>query len=107
MAWLRPSARYGRRPGDHEPLTDLLTVYFGLGIFTANTAFEYSRAQRGGPAHRLSSRLGYLTEPMYGLARYAWLRGEADPSWARYLDTNPRTFLKRGLRYVDHAQQPS
>ena len=57
---------------------------------------------RGVYACRRSSRLGYLTEPMfgYGLARYAWLRDERDPQWARYLDTNPRTFVKRGLRYL-------
>jgi hypothetical protein len=87
---------------DHEPLTDLLTVYFGLGIFAANAAFEYAQEHRGAYAYRRSSRLGYLTEPMYGygLARYAWLRHEPDPAWARYLDTNPRTFLKRGLRYL-------
>ncbi|BCJ48194.1 hypothetical protein GCM10010168_25540 [Actinoplanes ianthinogenes] len=86
---------------DHEPLTDLLTVFFGLGIFTANAAFEYSRTST---SYR-TSRLGYLTEPMYGyaLARYAWLRGEPHPPWARYLDTNPRTFLKRGLRYLAQA----
>ncbi|MEU4424005.1 hypothetical protein AB0F81_25525 [Actinoplanes sp. NPDC024001] len=83
---------------DHEPLTDLLTVFFGLGIFSANSAFAF--AQDTG-SYR-TSRLGYLTEPMYGyaLARYAWLRGEKDPSWARFLDTNPRTYLKRGLRYL-------
>lgn len=87
---------------DHEPLTDLLTVYYGLGIFTANAAFEYAHESRGQYAYRRTSRLGYLTEPMYGygLARYAWLRDEVDPAWARYLDTNPRTFLKRGLRYL-------
>jgi len=32
------------------------------------------------------------------------VRGEPDPAWARYLDTNPRTFLKRGLRYLADAQ---
>jgi hypothetical protein len=72
-----------------------------LGIFSANAAFEYSREVRGAYGYARTSRLGYLTEPMYGygLARYAWLRGEADPGWARYVDTNPRTFLKLGLRY--------
>ena len=42
----------------------------------------------------------------YGLARYAWLRGEPDPAWARYLDTNPRAFLRRGLRYLAQPAQP-
>jgi hypothetical protein len=91
--------RIGPGRQDGEPLTDLLTVYLGLGIFSANAAFDFYR----GNSYTKTSRLGYLTEPMwgYGLARYAWLRGESDPAWARYLDTNPRTFLKRGLRYLD------
>ena len=88
---------------DHEPLTDLLTVYFGLGVFTANAAFEYAREDRGDYRYTTRTRLGYLTEPMYGygLARYAWLRGETDPAWSRHLDTNPRAFLKGGLRYLN------
>jgi hypothetical protein len=86
---------------DHEPLTDLLTVYYGLGIFTANAAFEFRNDRRSWS----TNRLGYLTEPMYGygLARYAWLRGEESPEWAGYLDTNPRTFLRQGLRYLAHV----
>nr|BFE73682.1 hypothetical protein GCM10020092_069830 [Actinoplanes digitatis] len=54
------------------------------------------------PSGYRTSRLGYLTEPMFGyaLARYAWLRGETDPPWARHLDTNPRTFLRQGLRFL-------
>jgi hypothetical protein len=83
---------------DHEPLTDLLAIYCGLGIFSANAAFEYNSDSR----RWTTNRLGYLTEPMYGygLARYAWLRGDTDPRWARFLDTNPRTFLKQGLRFL-------
>ena len=83
---------------DHEPLTDLLTVHFGLGVFGANAAFEFTQDN-----HRRSvRRLGYLTEPMfgYGLACHAWSRGEPRPAWARHLDTNPRAYLKRGLRYL-------
>jgi hypothetical protein len=83
---------------DGEPLTDLLTVFFGLGIFNANAAFDYS--SHGGGWR--SQRTGYLTEPMfgYGLAAYAGLRGEPDPAWARHLDTNPRAYLRKGLRYL-------
>lgn len=56
--------RTSRDRQDHEPLTDLWTVYFGLGIFAANAAFEYGRReQRGDYSYRRSSRLGYLTEP--------------------------------------------
>jgi hypothetical protein len=94
--------RIGPDRQDGEPLTDLLTVYFGLGIFAANAALDSWRDVRGAQGYTMTSRLGYLTEPMYGygMARYAWLRGETDPPWARHLDTNPRTYLKRGLRYL-------
>lgn len=87
---------------DHEPLTDLLTVYFGLGVFSANAAFEYSQTMH----RRSTSRLGYLSEPMfgYGLACHAALRGERKPDWARHLDANPRAVMKRGLRYL--AEHP-
>jgi hypothetical protein len=83
---------------DHEPLTDLTTVLFGLGIFTGNAAVDFSQHAGGWR----SQRLGYLTEPMFGyaLAYYAWLRREPKPVWARYVDQNPRAFLKRGLRYL-------
>ncbi|GAA3265182.1 hypothetical protein Dvina_16460 [Dactylosporangium vinaceum] len=90
---------------DHEPLTDLLTVVFGLGIFSANASFDRHRQVRGEFTYTSTSRLGYLTEPMYGyaLARYAWLRNEPSPDWARHLDTNPRAALKQGLRYLRPA----
>ncbi|MFF3111046.1 hypothetical protein ACFVSN_17865 [Kitasatospora sp. NPDC057904] len=84
---------------DHEPLTDLLTVHFGLGVFTANSAFDFRQGKQGWS----SSRLGYLSERMlgYALACYAYRRGESKPAWARHLDTNPRAHLKQGLRYLE------
>jgi hypothetical protein len=94
---------------DQEPLTDLLTVYLGMGIFTANAAFDFSRLPGYGTYQRVggwqAERLGYMTEQMfgYGLACYAALRGEPDPSWAKYLDTNPRVYLKHAMRYLRHS----
>jgi hypothetical protein len=89
---------------DREPLTDLLTVYLGLGVFAANAVFEY----RVDLQHRSTRRLGYLTEPMfgYGLACFAWLREEPDPNWARAVDANPRSALRRGMRYLARNAQP-
>jgi hypothetical protein len=109
---LRGNNRIVEGRADEEPLTDVLTVYFGLGIFSANAALQiYQRTPErfaiNNAAH--GRRSGYLTEPMYGyaLARYAWLRDETEPGWARYLDTNPRTYLKRGLRYLRQAERSS
>lgn len=95
---------------DHEPLTDLATVYLGMGIFTANAAFSLGRASGyaiepvGGWQER---RLGFMSEPMFGyaLARYAIYRGESDPAWARYLATNPRAYMKQGIRYLSHPDR--
>ena len=92
---------------DHEPLTDLTTVYLGMGIFTANAAFDFGRTSGCGiePAGGWQSRrLGYMTEQMFGyaLARYAVYRGEPDPAWAKYLDTNPRVYMKQAIRYLRH-----
>jgi hypothetical protein len=95
---------------DHEPLTDLATVYLGMGIFTANAAFSFGRISWSviEPAGGWQSRrLGYMTEQMFGyaLARYAVYRGELDPAWARYLDTNPRVYMKQGVRYLRHTDR--
>ncbi len=90
---------------DQEPLTDLLTVYLGMGIFTANAAFDFSRQSGYRVDGWRAQTLGYLTEQMfgYGLARYALLRGEPQPPWARYLDTNPRVYMKQTVRYLSHG----
>ena len=92
----------GADGGDHEPLTDLLTVYTGFGVFTANAAFDFQAYRAGGWQTRT---LGYLTEAMFGyaLACYAWMRGEAgtEPTWAGFLDTNPRGYLKQGIRFLE------
>jgi hypothetical protein len=96
---------------DGEPLTDLATVFLGLGIFTANAAFEFIAAESARPRTGgwSTERLGYLTEQMYGyaLARYAVARGEEDPPWARYLDTNPRVYMKHGVHFLRHAGDSS
>ena len=103
-ARLRGEDRVTGGRADEEPLTDLATVYLGMGIFTANAAFEFtarreSGARTGGWS---SSRSGYLTEQMfgYGLACLAVQRAERQSPWARYLDTNPRAYMKQGLRYL-------
>jgi len=82
-----------RRP-DHEPLTDLLTVFYGLGIFTANAAYE-RRPRPNGRGKQPLAR-GYLREAALAeaLAYYAKLRGERHPEWDRYLDPP----VRRGLR---------
>ena len=96
----------GEEP-DHEPLTDLTAIFFGLGIFIANAAFEFGQWQHSLSYGWSASRHGYLNEPMYGyaLACFAWLRGEYEPDWNRYLDPNPRKYFKNGLRHLDETRE--
>jgi hypothetical protein len=85
---------------DFEPMADLVTVLFGFGIFTANAAAEQATVDEGDRARRHSWLQGFLDEKAcaYALARYTLLRRDPDPDWARYLDTNPKAYLKRTLR---------
>ena len=87
---------------DHEPLTDLLTVFFGLGVFTANSVIRESNWQGAGMEGWSVGRLGYLTAEMYAyaLALFAWARAEHAPSWSKHLRLDVRSPFKKNLRYL-------
>jgi hypothetical protein len=87
---------------DHEPLTDLLTVYLGLGILTANSFLLESRQTA---LHRMQwslRRQGYLPASMYAyaLALFAWVRGEHTPPWTGELRLDVRTPFEQVLRFL-------
>ena len=90
---------------DHEPLTDLLTVLYGLGVFTANSVIHESHWTDGQHSGWSVGRQGYLTGPEYGyaLALLAQARGEQSPGWASYLRLDVRSALGQGLRYLKSA----
>ncbi|MCI0340676.1 MAG: hypothetical protein L0216_05925 [Planctomycetales bacterium] len=92
---------------DQEPLTDLLTVYFGAGLFTANSAFRFRQwhdFQKEGWSAR---RLGYLSEPLlgYALAGYAWMRGETRPEWQREIATNIGPYFADALYLLERNRE--
>lgn len=91
-----------RNEHDHEFLTDLATVYLGMGVFSANSAFNYHQWQSGGRSGWSASRKGYMSEPMYGyaLATYSWMHGERKPKWIKYLDPNIRSNFKKAMRFI-------
>jgi hypothetical protein len=88
---------------DHEPMADLLTVFLGLGVFTANAVFQFSRSEEGLRHGWKASTMGYLPEPMYGyaLAAFCWMRQELKPSWSKYLASNIEHYRKRFLKDLD------
>lgn len=86
---------------DNELLTDLTVVFFGLGIFLANTPRNWDSQYTEWPDTDLR-KPEYMTPPMFGwaLAHLAWFRGEDRPMWARHLNSGARANLKQGIRYL-------
>ncbi|NQT38457.1 MAG: tetratricopeptide repeat protein [Planctomycetes bacterium] len=93
---------------DHEPLTDLLTVFFGLGVFPANSVVTDNAYHSGNWEYWSISRQGYLSAPMFGyaLALRAWLREETATRWAGWLRPDARVSFRRGRRYLNRSDQP-
>jgi hypothetical protein len=87
---------------DMEPMTDLLTVFLGFGIFRANSAFQFKQYQDDRRQGWSVQRQGYLSEEIYGyaLARYAEERKEEKPEWVSFLSTNIRAYYKRSRSWL-------
>ncbi len=88
---------------DMELVTDLTTVFFGLGIFGANTSFRETQS------FELTSYSweGYLTTEMwsYALALYAWSRDELEPAWTRYLSPEVKTRFRQAMAYLAETEE--
>jgi hypothetical protein len=99
---LRGQGRMSAGDADEEKLTDLVTVYLGLGVFTANSHIRSHASHEGLTESWSIRRVGYLGQPMigYALALFARLRGEDDPPWAAHLCADVRSPFKKGLRYL-------
>ena len=87
---------------DHEFVTDLLSVYLGLGVITANSTIREAYWTAGNVSGWRIGRQGYLSQPMYGyaLALFAWGRGEKKPAWAKQVRLDVREPMLSGLRYL-------
>lgn len=87
---------------DMSSLADLMTVFWGLGIFTANAAFHFSQYAGGGRQGWSVSRRGSLSEEMYGYALACWarLRHERHPAWVKHLKPNVAHYFKQSTAYI-------
>lgn len=92
---------------DHEPLTDLLTVFYGMGVFTANSVFTFEQWTNTFSQGWRAGRRGYLDEEMFGyaLAMFAYVRNEIKPGWAGFLETNVKSYFKSNLKYLEKTGQ--
>lgn len=85
---------------DRELVTDLSTVFFGLGVFNANECLRnrFRLNRRGDEV----GRMGYLTPPTwsYALAVWCWLRRDDGSKWAKWLRPPLRRVFRRSLSYL-------
>lgn len=89
-----------------EPMTDLVTIFLGMGIFTANSAIQYRTFTDVQQSGWSISRQGYLSEQLWGyaLARVTRMQGEPRPIWVKHLTMNVRAYMKQSLRYLGHEE---
>jgi hypothetical protein len=88
---------------ENEPLTDLMTVFLGMGVFTGNAVFRFTQFTDGFSQGWQAQRRGYMTEEMFGyaLALFAWVRGESKPGWSKYLEGNVSAYFKSGHKLLE------
>lgn len=91
---------------DHEELTDLLTVFLGVGIFPANSVVHESNWSDGQWSGWSIGKRGYLSMDMFGYAMslYTLARSDPRPCWAAHLRRDVRAALTRGVRYIETTQ---
>jgi HEAT repeat protein len=90
------------REPDHEPVTDLLMIFLGVGIIATNETVKARAWHEGNMEYFSISKSGYLSarEFGYALALFAFHRGEEAFDWARYLRPDAADVLKKGLRFL-------
>jgi len=90
---------------DMEPLTDLATVYLGLGVLTSSAAFQFRQWTNNRTQGWSVNRQGYLPEAMWGyaLAKFAHLRNERHPSWVAALARNIRNEYRSADRWLERG----
>lgn len=103
------SGRVSADEPDHEPLTDLLTVFLGLGVITSNSVVREKNWRMGHFSAWGVSRQGYLTMPVYGyaLAVFSVWRDEDKPRWARSLRPDVRQAFDQGRRFLALEDNPA
>lgn len=82
---------------DMEPFTDLANIYFGFGIFVANTC-ELKN-------HRWIGRMGYLPNEVisYANALICYISGKDASTYSDYLNSNTRMLFLQDFAYLKHT----
>jgi hypothetical protein len=82
---------------DRMRTIDLVPVFFGLGIFVANSTVRDLNAAAGA-----STRADSLSAEVYGyaLALAAWVRGDGIAGWTTQLRLDARETMKSGIKFL-------
>jgi len=88
---------------NNEPLTDLTTIFFGLGVFNANAAFKTFADNK----YWGWSQSGYLSQMAWGyaLALFAYVRQEETPAWASHLCKNVKGDFIQGQNFIANNEE--
>lgn len=86
-----------------EYLTDLTPLLFGFGVFSANSAFEFTQASEGWGYRRQ----GYLSQQMWGfaLAYLSTLRNSEDNNWVDHLNESVKEDYNRSVIYLNEKSR--
>ena len=87
---------------DHEHLTDLVSVFTGFGLFTANCTVQDQSYSDGEMSYFHISKSGYLSSIQFGyaLGLMAWMRNEHSPKWISQLRPDARVTCRNTIRYL-------
>jgi hypothetical protein len=88
---------------DHECVADLLTVFLGFGVFSANSTIRETNWSEGGASGWSMGRRGYLSSQTigYALALWATARGESNPDWSKPLRPDAGDTMKAGIKFIN------
>lgn len=95
--------KIARELEEGEPLTDLLTVFLGFGVFSANAVFRHSHYSDARGQGWQMRRQGYLSEAELAFALALWTRrrSEPKPAWPKHLSGNARAYFDQSLKFLE------
>lgn len=87
---------------NNEPLTDLTTLFYGIGVYNANMAFKHTGAKN----YWSIQKLGYLQQVEWGyaLALRSYILGEGKVEWPLYLNPTVRADYKESMAFFDEVE---
>tara|TARA_R110001592_G_scaffold96331_3_gene276706 strand:- start:491 stop:1249 length:759 start_codon:yes stop_codon:yes gene_type:complete len=96
--------REGKKYADDDVILELVLLFFGLGVFNANSSVAKMKTWSGdlssgwniekGPSQLSPEAHGYI------LALFASFRGENNPPWANSLEKEVKKVFYEGLGYL-------